>query len=232
MDGSESNHQGHRERMRRRFMNDRTLAGFSQHEILEMLLYSCYPRINTNELAHRLIECFGSLDAVLSAEPEELIRTGLIGEAPAQKLAFLSAVADYLRKGTGFDPIEAYDMASVRDYIKSWFDGETEETLRVFPVVNGTKLAGCFVQDMGGRQDVQIGAARIKARLEKLGSNTIFLAHNHPFSSCAPSDKDIFATRLLIRQLSEYDITMLDHFIIGNDGICSLRSVGQLFDYE
>ena len=52
-------HVGHRDRMRERFL----LAGpdgFADHELLEMLLYGVIPRGNTNEIAHRLLDEFGS----------------------------------------------------------------------------------------------------------------------------------------------------------------------------
>ena len=59
-------HDGHREKMRRRFLTG-GLDGFADHEALELLLYYAIPRRDTNELAHRLIQHFGTLDAVFQA---------------------------------------------------------------------------------------------------------------------------------------------------------------------
>ena len=53
-------HEGHRERMRERFRAS-GLDGFASHEILEFLLYHTHSRCDTNEIAHKLIEAFGSL---------------------------------------------------------------------------------------------------------------------------------------------------------------------------
>ena len=64
-------HDGHRERMKRRFIQA-GLEGFNDHNLLEMLLFYAVPRKNTNELAHKLIEHFGSLTAVFEADFEEL----------------------------------------------------------------------------------------------------------------------------------------------------------------
>ena len=50
-------HAGHRERMRERFLTT-GFEGFEQHQILEMLLYYTCPRIDTNVLAHTLINRF------------------------------------------------------------------------------------------------------------------------------------------------------------------------------
>ena len=64
-------HDGHRERVRRRFLEN-GLSGFADHEALELLLYYAIPQGNVNPLAHALMDRFGSLSAVLSA-PVELL---------------------------------------------------------------------------------------------------------------------------------------------------------------
>ena len=46
--------------------------GFETHEILEMLLYNSSKRCNTNPVAHKLLEEFGTLTGVLTVSPEEL----------------------------------------------------------------------------------------------------------------------------------------------------------------
>ena len=52
-------HDGHRDRMRERFLQT-GFEGMEDHEALELILYYFFPRINTNPIAHRLIETFGS----------------------------------------------------------------------------------------------------------------------------------------------------------------------------
>lgn len=53
---SQADHDGHRERMRKRFKESGNFKGFSEHEILEMLLFYIVPRKNTNDIAHELIK--------------------------------------------------------------------------------------------------------------------------------------------------------------------------------
>ena len=78
----ENIHQGHREKMRQRFLKS-GLEGFADHEALELLLYYAIPRQDTNETAHRLIQRFGSLQGVLHAAPEELTSVEGVGENAA-----------------------------------------------------------------------------------------------------------------------------------------------------
>ena len=47
----ENIHGGHRDRMRSRYLQEGP-DGFADHELLEMLLYGCIPRGDTNPVAH------------------------------------------------------------------------------------------------------------------------------------------------------------------------------------
>ena len=64
-------HAGHRQRVKERFLNN-GLDDFREHEVLEFLLFYCIPRKNTNEIAHRLIQHFGSLKNVMKASVKDL----------------------------------------------------------------------------------------------------------------------------------------------------------------
>ena len=75
-------HAGHRQRMRERFQKD-GLDHFQQHEILELLLFYALPRVNTNAIAHELIQQFHSLSGVLDADVLELKQVHGISENAA-----------------------------------------------------------------------------------------------------------------------------------------------------
>ena len=57
-------HQGHRERLKNRFLNEGGFENFEEHNVLEYLLFYTISRKDTNELAHRILDYFGSLSAV------------------------------------------------------------------------------------------------------------------------------------------------------------------------
>ena len=64
-------HKDHRQRVRERYLKE-GLDGFSEVQVLELLLFYVIPRQDTNPIAHRLIDRFGSLHQVLEAPVEEL----------------------------------------------------------------------------------------------------------------------------------------------------------------
>lgn len=66
-------HAGHRARLKK-LAAEKGLWGLPDHVILELLLFYALPRVDTNDIAHRLIRRFGSLQRVFDADPQELIQ--------------------------------------------------------------------------------------------------------------------------------------------------------------
>lgn len=82
-------HAGHRQRMRERFLAG-GLEGFADHEVLELMLFYAIPQRNVNPLAHRLLDRFGTLHAVLEAPVEELMKVEGVGQYAALLLSLFS----------------------------------------------------------------------------------------------------------------------------------------------
>ena len=96
-------HAGHRQRMRERFLTG-GLEGFADHEVLELMLFYAIPQRNVNPLAHRLLDRFGTLHAVLEAPVEELMKVEGVGQYAALLLSLFSHAARRLemsRENTG-----------------------------------------------------------------------------------------------------------------------------------
>ena len=94
-------HSGHRQRLRTRAAEE-GLASFQPHEVLELLLTQAIPQRDVNPLAHALFEAFGSVDAVLSASEEELMRVPGVGKRTARWLRAMGGLTDaYARQDPG-----------------------------------------------------------------------------------------------------------------------------------
>ncbi len=84
-------HAGHRERKKDQFLRCGS-GSFADHEPLELLLFCAIPQRDTNPIAHELLERFGSLQAVLSASPEELMEVSYIKQNAAVLLRLVPAL--------------------------------------------------------------------------------------------------------------------------------------------
>ena len=71
-------HEGHRQRLKERFIKN-GLSDFEDHNVLELLLFYSVPRSDTNELGHKLLKKFGSLSNVFDAPVDELCKVEGIG---------------------------------------------------------------------------------------------------------------------------------------------------------
>ena len=70
---------GHRQRLREKFLKN-GLDGFLDYEIIELLLTLGTPRKDCKQSAKDTLKKFGSLKAVLEAEPTELKEIKGIGD--------------------------------------------------------------------------------------------------------------------------------------------------------
>jgi hypothetical protein len=105
----ETDHRGHRERLRERFLTGGAGA-LPDYEMLELLLFGAIPRADTKPLAKRLLDRFGTYANVISAPPDDLKSVNGVGESV---LATLKIVRD---AGVRL----ARHELSQRDVISSW----------------------------------------------------------------------------------------------------------------
>ena len=92
---------GHRKRLRERFLKS-GLAGFAEHEVIELLLTLAIPRADVKEPAKALLQRFGSLRGVLDAPLSELRSVAGVGEVTAIALRVIRAAATlYLQGNVG-----------------------------------------------------------------------------------------------------------------------------------
>lgn len=225
------NHSGHRERMRKRFRETGDLKGFSEHEILEMLLFYVLPRRNTNDLAHELINKFGSLKGVLNASPEELVAVPDMGEGAAHSIAFFDKLMKYCAAQTD-DRVDVRDFDGVLRFVDNCFAGEKTEKFKVICIDSGYHIKSVAEVCEGDPRSAPVDFRAMTKAVLNSGCDVIMIAHNHPSAPNTPSQEDVTLTREVIRYMRCLEITVLDHFITGKNGTISMRSCGLIHDME
>ena len=122
-------HDGHRQRLKKRFLEE-GLENFSEHEVLELLLFYCIPRQDTNPIAHALIDHFDSFYRVMEATPEELEKVAGIGPNAAAFLSMNLAVWRYYL--TNRDQSEEIPLTTIEacgKMLVKYFEGLTSEVV-------------------------------------------------------------------------------------------------------
>ena len=225
-------HKGHRERLRKKFQQSFDFENLEEHEILEMLLFYCYRQCNTNDIAHQLINKFGSINNVLTASYEELVQSKIIGKNPAISLKFFNSLNIYLYNQKCDDDVDAFDIPSLMSFVKDTFYGLEYEIMKVYFTDSNYKIKSYMDVNEGTKNSLELKLKDITKAVLNNGCSYFFIAHNHPNTNSKPSDQDVILTRKVISHLREMDIHLLDHFIVGNDGITSMRQEGYIYDYE
>ena len=134
-------HDGHREKMRRRFAQT-GLSGFADHEALELLLFYAIPRRDTNPLAHRLLERYGSLEGVFTAPAEDLEKVEGMGESAALLLRLVPLLAEKSRERTD-GPVILNSTERAGEYLLRRFDGKKNELVYELCLDRKGKLLAC-----------------------------------------------------------------------------------------
>ena len=217
-------HQGHRNRLRRRYLSSGP-DGFADHELLELLLGFCIPQKDTNPIAHDLIARFGSFRGVLDADPEELTRVESVGSYCVFLLKLLPALSRRYYEELSTDHLRFLESDRIVEFFIPRFIGRREECLYAAFLDENRRLINCSLQYIGSISAVEIHAAKVLETARRTGCKSVVIAHNH-FNDCVPSVQDLAATRDVFRALSKAGFRLLDHIIVcGNEGL-SLQEGG------
>ena len=211
-------HAGHRDRMRSRFCKD---GGdhFETHELLEMYLFPLLPRRNTNEIAHRLLERFGSLEDVFLADPAELVQIDGISEKTATAIKVSAAMMRRIAQER-YHPKKQYEhFEDVARYLQALYAGITVERVYLLLFDNGMTLLDCIMLDEGTVTQANITPRKIVEHAIKRNASAVLISHNHPKGVAIPSSEDVATTNFLQSSLKNMGITLIDHIIVGRDTI-------------
>lgn len=212
----ENPHEGHRQRMRERFL-DESIENFKPHEALEILLFYAIPRGDTNNIAHALIDRFGSLSAVFDARIEDLCEVKGVG----QSSAILIKMMPQLFRKYETDKLKERDATLnsaelVARYASKFFKGYTEERLYLMCLDSVCNLL-CFKEISNGnmkRTPVDLGLIAKTAFDNK--ATSLILVHNHPSGIMAPSKADVDVTITVEQMMHDLGMRLSDHIILGN----------------
>lgn len=219
--------QGHRQRLRDRFMAA-GLDGFHDYEVIELLLTLGTPRKDCKDVAKAALSKFKSLQGVIEASAEQLCEIKGLGTKNIFGIKLIQAVADrYLKKKLiGKDLIsnskELFDFLyhrlrdKQRESFNAIFMDSKNRVIATETLSEGTLTASSVYP----REVVQ-------AALNHHAAAMIF-AHNHPSGDPHPSPEDIAITRQLVFAGRVMGIAVHEHIVIGDNRYFSFADQGYI----
>lgn len=219
-------HDGHREKMRRRFLAT-GLNGFAEHEALELLLFYAIPRRDTNELAHRLLERYGSLSAVLSAPVEDLAKVNGMGLSAATLVHLVPQIAGQAEQMEARAVI-LNSSERAGEYLIRRFAGQTHELIYELCLDAKGKLQVCRLLAEGNVNGAELDIRRLVENALLASATAVILSHNHPSGVALPSQDDFTTTDRVRAALETVGVKLADHIIVADRDFVSLRDSGYL----
>lgn len=228
-------HAKHRERVKTDFLNNNLNASSPEHKLIELLLFFSIPRIDTNEIAHDLLNHFGSITNILDAKPEDLKKVKGIGENSAiliNLIKIFCQIYSTKKVNPGYKP---QSIDEVGDLLEQLHFGMTKEYFAVTTFDNkGAIIATDFITQ-GDLTSVGVSSRMVVENvIEKRGASAI-ISHNHPSGMAMPSNADIDLTIRVAKALAHIGVPLLDHVIVIDGDHVSLSQSArfrQLFEYR
>jgi len=213
---SENIHANHRQRMRLRYRQS-GLDTFHDHEVLELLLYYCYPRQDTNPIAHKILNEFTSLQNLFDANVETIMARLDCTENIAVLLSLMSAVAKRYMQSKWRDKPNLHDPLIAGEYATSLFVDEHVETFYALCLDKQYRLNQPAQIAQGTIDEVPVFVRELVKKALEFHAVYVILVHNHPGGSTVPSHSDNALTSRVRDALALVDIPVTDHIIVAGD---------------
>jgi len=203
------------------------LENFDPHNVLEYLLYFSIPSGDVNPLAHRLMDHFGSLSAVLDAPYEELVKVKGVGNHTALLLKLIPEISRWYQMDKAREVILS-TSEEVGRFLLPRYLGRQTETVYLLCFDNKGKLVGSQILFKGSINAAAVSVRLIVQAALKFNATQVVISHNHPGGVALPSEDDMATTRRIAEALNAVGIALADHIIVADDDFVSLKDSGFL----
>lgn len=214
---SKNIHSGHRRRVKENVIKN----GFSQleeHKLLELMLFYSIPREDTNELAHKLLNEFETLEELFKATPDRLKRVDGVGDNTAVMIGTIGELFLRMSKSQPARKRSYKNIQDLKELCKASLIGERVEKIMLFCFDSSWRLKKSIVLNSGNETAATMDICKIVQTVLDTSAPVSVITHNHPTGAAEPSAADIDATRNVSVMLRKLGFSLADHIIIGENG--------------
>ena len=229
---SEKDNQGHRERIREKFLNN-GIDGFAEYEILELLLTYCILRKDTKPIAKELLNKFKSLDNVFKADFDKLSAIDGLGK---NSIAFLKLIGDLPsiiykdelknKKLVDKETLKISNKDILLKYLRNKIGYEEIEKFYVLYLSSSNEVIEFEENSVGTLDRSSVYPREIYKKIINLNAKSVILAHNHPSDNITPSKCDIELTNEIAKGLKNFGALLIEHIIITKNSYFSFLEEG------
>lgn len=215
-------HGGHRERVRYVVENN-SLKNLPEYQTLEFILFYGIPYKDTKPIAYALLNKFGSLKNVFTADVASLMQVKNMTRNAALLLRSFGDVYESVFKETR----EAIVLGpnNILPYLKDIFHSDETERLVLICLAADNSIISCTTLAFGDPESIILPTKDLMNVVIRTDAKKIILAHNHPSKSVLPSRADYQSTDVAGTVANAIGVQLVDHIIISGDTAysCFLR---------
>ncbi len=215
-------HSGHRTRLTYKALRG-GMESLEEHEILEILLFSIIPRGNTNDIAHRLLNRFGSVYNIASADLSEILTVEGVGKKTAEFLRLLPMFVKAYELSRFNNSMCLDNPDALGAYCKALFTGSAGEEVYLLCLNINKRVIKRVLISRGGSLSVHVSVKEIVKQAAITGAVSVVLSHNHPNGILFPSQSDVSFTNEAAESLRHMDVALEDHIIVSGNNYFSFR---------
>jgi DNA repair protein RadC len=229
MTDRDPHYQGHRQRLRARFLKS-GLAGLADYEVIELLLTLAIPRSDVKQPAKALMARFGNLRGILDAPLDELRAVSGIGRVTPVSLQIIKAAATLYLQQRGENRDSLAEPDRLADFWRMRIGALTNEVFEVAYLDSAYRLLrdGVETLEKGTIDRAAVYPRRVIEAGLRRGAAAFVLAHNHPNGVVTPSEHDKLLTRAIVLAAETVHLKVVDHLIVSAQETFSFRKAGLL----
>lgn len=220
-------HDGHRDRLRQRFL-EHGLDNFSELNALELLLFYSIPRQDTNALAHRLLDQFQTLAGVLEAKIEDLMKVPGVGENTAALLKLIPQMDRRYLISKNQDQKQILCSDDAGKVLIPRYRFARDEIIYLLSLDSRNMIISCDEMGRGTLGEASVSVRSVVETALKRNAAAVILSHNHVDGFAYPSQADLSATKQIRSALKLVGITLSDHIVVAGDDYVSFADSGFL----
>lgn len=215
---------GHRLRLKERFLRSpiRTLPDY---EILEMLFFKVFNRGDTKALSKKLLQRFGSLAGVMSADKSDLKSVEGIGDGVLEYIKLLQDAFSRLMLPIKFEQSHVLNSwMSVLNYCQFTLGFKKKEYFRALFLNKKNILVADELFDSGTIDRITIYPREIAKLALFHSASSVLIVHNHPSGEVQPSEEDKKITKKIVDALNAVNVGLHDHLIVAGNNHFSFKA--------
>ncbi|MGT3164182.1 RadC family protein [Yersinia enterocolitica] len=197
-------------------------------ELLAIFLRTGIPGMHVMRMAEYLIEEFGSLHELISADYQALCAKKGIGVSKYSQIQVIAELAGRCFSSHLMRESALLNADITQKFLQNILSHREREVFLVMFLDNQHRVIRHEEMFTGTISSVEVHPREIVREALKVNAAALILAHNHPSGKAEPSQADRLMTTQVIKACSLLDIRVLDHLVVGRGECVSFAERGWL----